>query len=95
LGQPFTNTLEHTGLFVQESNGRLLFNSELGTLVQMRKPDQIAQKEEEPDPSRSFEYGWKLKGQADGLSTSAALATGDSDTSGAPYGSNKLNSTGQ
>jgi hypothetical protein len=72
--QPYGNLLEGSGLFVQEYNGRLLFNSEVGRLMQMKRPDQLAELKYEPELSRSREYGWKRKGSSTEFITSAALA---------------------
>jgi hypothetical protein len=72
--QPYSNTLERTGLFVQEFNGRRLFNSELGRLVLVREPDRVGETLYEPELARSRELGWKRKGQATEFLTSAAFA---------------------
>jgi hypothetical protein len=72
--QPYGNILEGSGLFVQEFNGRMLFSSEVGRLMQLKSPDQVAEHKYEPELSRSREYGWKVKGQSSEFITSTALA---------------------
>jgi hypothetical protein len=72
--QQYTNTLEYSGLSVDEYNGRLLFNSELGRLMQFRRPDQIKSNKFEPDLSPSREYGWKPAEKSTPFLTSRTLA---------------------
>ncbi|HTF65881.1 MAG TPA: hypothetical protein VK638_24640 [Edaphobacter sp.] len=72
--QTNSNTLEGSGLFVQEFNGRMLFNSEIGRLMQLKRPDQVAEHKYEPELSRCREYGWKVKGSSTEFITSVAFA---------------------
>jgi len=72
--QQWSNTLDKSGLVVREFNSRLLFNSELGRLMQMSQPERISETKYEPELSRSREYGWKKAGQSNEFITSSALA---------------------
>ena len=72
--QPYTNSLENSGLYIHEYNGRLIFNSELDRLMYMTRPDQIGETKYEPELSRSCEYGWTHVGQSAGFLSSSALA---------------------
>jgi hypothetical protein len=68
--QRWTNSLEDSGLFVEEYNSRLLFNSELGSQMYFRRPEIIQTHQFNPDISRGFAYGWKAaKGANDFIST--------------------------
>jgi hypothetical protein len=58
--QKWTNSLEDSGLSVEEFNGRLLFNSERGQFIQLDRPDQIKELKYVPDISRALDYGWRL-----------------------------------
>jgi len=57
--QRWTNTLEDSGLILEEYNSRLLFNSELGSRMYLRRPEVIRAHQFNPDLSRGFAYGWK------------------------------------
>ncbi|MFZ1084651.1 MAG: hypothetical protein WAN35_06785 [Terracidiphilus sp.] len=57
--QRYTNSLEDSGVSVEEYNGRLLFNRELGKFYQPIQPDQIKKLEYVPDISRALDYGWR------------------------------------
>lgn len=72
--QPWSNTLDKSGLLVREFNDRWLFNSERGRLMQMRQPEQIGETKYEPELSRSREYGWKKVSRSTEFITSLALA---------------------
>jgi hypothetical protein len=58
--QRWTNSLEDSGVSVEEYNGHLLFNSERGQFIQFDRPDQIKKLEYVPDISRALDYGWRL-----------------------------------
>jgi hypothetical protein len=73
--QQYSSVLDNSGLFVREYNGGLIFNSELGSRMHLRPPDQIAETEYEPELSRAREYGWKKHGKSTEFITSSALAT--------------------
>ncbi len=68
--QRWTNSLENSGLFVEEYNSRLLFNSELASNTYVRRPTIIQTHQFDPDISRAFAYGWKaVKGTDEFIST--------------------------
>jgi hypothetical protein len=72
--QLYANTLDRSGLFVREFNGRMLFNSEMGHYIQLQSPDQISETQYEPELSRSRDYGWKPRGQSSEFILSSTLA---------------------
>jgi hypothetical protein len=68
--QRWSNSLEDSGLFVEEYNSRLLFNSELGQQMYIKRPEIIQTHHFNPDVSRGFAYGWKAaKGANDFIPT--------------------------
>jgi hypothetical protein len=70
--QTWTNSLDDSGLFVEEYSSRLLFNSELGSQMYFRRPEIIQTHQFDPDISRGFAYGWKAaRGTHDFISTEA------------------------
>lgn len=73
--QQYGNLLDNSGLSIQEYNGRLIFNSEMGRHGCLRPPDRIVETEYEPELSRAREYGWKQHGKSTEFISSSALAT--------------------
>jgi hypothetical protein len=70
--QQYSNSLENSGLTVEEYNGRLLFQSELGRFMQLIPPECIKTVVYVPDLSPAYEYGWKAsQGVKDFVSTKA------------------------
>jgi hypothetical protein len=57
--QRFTNSLEHSGLDVEEYSSKLLFNRELRSYMYSQPPTVIKTLQFEPELSRAFAYGWK------------------------------------
>lgn len=57
--QRYANSLEDSGVSVEEYNGPLLFNRERGQFIQFDRPDQIKKLEYVPDISRALDYGWR------------------------------------
>jgi len=72
--QPYSGNLEHSGLSVQEYNGRLLMNSEVGRLMLHQNPKKLRETQYEPELSRDRQYGWKKKGETSEFTTSKELA---------------------
>ncbi len=72
--QRWTNSLEDSGLFVEEYNSRLLFSSELGSLMYSRRPQIIQTQQFSPEISRGFAYGWKSEEKAKGFISTESLA---------------------
>ena len=71
--QMYGNSLDNSGLSVDEYNGRLCFNSDQGVHIHIpQKP--IKSTRYEPDLSRSREYGWRLAGKSTDIIPSQALA---------------------
>jgi hypothetical protein len=62
--QLYSNTLDHSGLSVDEYAGHLRFNRDRGPFVHFQNPDHIKHTDYEPELSRSREYGWKLAGKS-------------------------------
>ena len=72
--QRWTNSLEDSGLFVEEYNSRLLFGSELGSLMYSRRPEIIHTQQFDPDISRGFAYGWKSEEKTKNVISTESLA---------------------
>lgn len=72
--QRWTNSLEDSGLFVEEYNSRLLFNSELGLRMYLNRPQIIQNHQFAPEISRGFAYGWKSAGRAKDFISTQSLA---------------------
>jgi hypothetical protein len=68
--QQYSNSIENSGLTVEEYNRSLLFQSELGHFMQLSPPECIKTLTYEPDLSPAFEYGWRASpGTKDFIST--------------------------
>jgi hypothetical protein len=61
--QRYNNSLEDSGLSLDEYKGHLRFKSDQGSFVQFQIPDRIKSTVYEPELSRSREYCWKLTGR--------------------------------
>jgi hypothetical protein len=72
--QRYSNSLDNSGLTVEEYNGRLLFQGELGRFMQPVPPECIKTVIYEPDLSPAYEYGWKVSKGAKGFIPTRDLA---------------------
>jgi hypothetical protein len=72
--QTYSNTLDKSGLFIQEFNGRILLRSEIGHLMLHTEAVRLGEKKYEPQLSRSREYGWKPVGTSEDFISSKNLA---------------------
>lgn len=72
--QRYSNSLDDSGLTIDEYNGRLIFNRELGRVMQLRRPDCIRNTIYEPELSRSRELGWKESGSSTTFLSTRTLA---------------------
>jgi hypothetical protein len=73
--QQFSNTLDDSGLHIQQYNGGLILNSEMGRRVHLRKPDLLTEDRYEPELSRAREYGWTSEDGEGQFISSSALAS--------------------
>lgn len=72
--QRYANSLEGSGLSVQEFNGGLILPSERGRRVFLEQPRRIAESTYEPELSRSRLYGWRRGAYSAEFISSSELA---------------------
>jgi hypothetical protein len=72
--QSYSDTLNDSGLAVEEYRGHLRFNQDAQQHVHWFPPECLEKTLYEPDLSRSREYGWKLTGESTEFVPSATLA---------------------
>jgi len=72
--QKYGNSLDDSGLSVDEFTGPLILQRELGRFMYFRQPEKIKSTTYEPELSRAREYGWKMSGRSTAFVSSASLA---------------------
>lgn len=72
--QPYTNSLQSSGLYIREYNSPLLFTSELSRRMYLRQPEQIKETKYDPELSRSRELGWSATRDQVAFISTQALA---------------------
>jgi hypothetical protein len=72
--QRYYNSLDDSGLSVDEYRGHLRFKRDQGMFVQIQIPERTKSTVYEPELSRSRECGWKLAGRATDFIPTKTLA---------------------
>jgi len=72
--QRYNNSLEESGLSLDEYSGHLRLKRDQGMFVQFQPPDRIKSTVYEPELSRSREYCWKLAGRSTDIIPTKTLA---------------------
>jgi hypothetical protein len=72
--QQYRNVLDNSSLCVEEYNGRLLFQSELGRFMPSRQPQRTRRTEYLPELSSARQYGWRTSGKSGEFWSSISFA---------------------
>jgi hypothetical protein len=69
--QPYSNSLDKSGLFIREFCGGLILPSEIGQRMYLDQPKHLHEEKYDPELSLAREVGWKRHGSTEFISSSA------------------------